>query len=297
MPQRREPRRAFLKAAAAGALWGTAADLGFHPAEGGAFRFDTGVLKGTLRNEGRSIGLLPVVHVSTGIEMARSMGLFGVYRVFSDGRRYGNGMWSWPSEATEGGGAVAVRWPADADRPFEMQAVYRWAGPDTLDLAISVRPARELRGFETFLAAYFGERFNRASALVKGGRLLEADRARGAWQMFPRDKRAVALIRDGRWKLPPNPVDWAVRPEFEWPVAVRREPQGLAAVIMAPARDCFAVAMPEQEDTHYSIYLSLFGRDLKKGARARARARLALVHSPGERQIRQMYRDYSRTVS
>ncbi|MEK7750290.1 MAG: hypothetical protein AAB654_00135, partial [Acidobacteriota bacterium] len=275
-------RTPALLLAAAGALCCAAADLRFHPAEGGAFHFDTGVLKGTLRAQGRSIGLLPVTHAPTGAPMARSMGLLGIYRVFSDGRRYGNGMWDFPSQAAASGdGAVTVRWPQAGDRPFEVQAVYRWAGPASLDIDISVRPEQDLHDFEAFLAAYFGEQFTSSTVLAKGGRWLAADRDSGAWQMFPRGPEAVSLIRDGRWKIPPNPVDWVVRPEFEQPIAVRRDPaSGLAAAIMAPARDCFAIATPEQEDSHYSLYFSLFGRDVKKGETARARARLVVLTAP-----------------
>ncbi|MDP3000817.1 MAG: hypothetical protein Q8N47_25260 [Bryobacterales bacterium] len=289
-------RTPTLLLAAAGALCCAAADLRFHPAEGGAFQFDTGVLKGTLRAQGRSIGLLPVTHAPTGAPMARSMGLFGVYRVFSDGRRYGNGMWDFPSQATPAGdGAVTVRWPPADERPFELQAVYRWSGPASLDIEVSVRPERDLHGFEAFLASYFAERFTSSTVLAKGGRWLAADRDNGAWQMFPRGPEAVSLIRDGRWKIPPNPVDWVVRPEFDEPIAVRRDPaSGLAAAIMAPAQDCFAIATPEQEDSHYSLYFSLFGRDLKKGETARARARLLVLTAPREERIRDLYREYTR---
>jgi hypothetical protein len=288
-------RTQVLILAAAGALCCAAADLRFHP-EGGAFQFDTGVLKGTLRAEGRSIGLLPVTHLPTGAGMARSMGLFGIYRVFSDGRRYGNGMWYFPSEATPAGdGAVTVRWPPAEDRPFELQAVYRWAGPASLDIDISVRPEQDLHGFEVFLAAYFGEQFTSSAALAKGGLLLAADRENGAWQMFPRGPEAISLIRDGRWKIPPNPVDWVIRPEFERPIAVRRDPASeLAAAIMAPEQDCFAISTPQQGDSHSSLYLSLFGRDVNKGETARARARLVALTAPGEKEVRQLYREYTR---
>ena len=289
-------RTQVLFLAAAATLCCAAADLRFHPAEGGAFQFDTGVLKGTLRAEGRSIGLLPVTHLPTGAVMARSMGLFGIYRVFSDGRRYGNGMWYFPSEATpDGDGAVTVHWPPAEDRPFQLQAVYRWTGPASLDIDISVRPEQDLHGFEAFLAAYLGEQFTNSSVLVKGGRLLAADRDNGAWQMFPRDPEAVPLIRDGRWKIPPNPVDWVVRPEFDEPIAVRRDPaSGLAAVIMAPRQDCFAISTPQQGDSHGSLYLSLFGRDVKKGETARARARLVVLTAPEEKEVRKLYREYTR---
>ena len=273
-----------------------AADLRFHPAEGGAFHFDTGMLQGTLRGEGRSIGLLPVTHTPSGATLARSMGLFSMYRVFSDGKRYGKGMWDWPSEAQpDARGAVAVHWPAAADRPFEMRATYRWTGPGTLDMEISVKPEQDLHGFEAFLASYLGEQFTSSSVLVKGGRMMAAERANGQWQMFPRGPDALPLIRDGRWKLLPNPVEWAILPEFEGPVGMRRDPSsGLAAIVMAPARDCFAVATPDQADQHYSLYLSLFGRDVKRGETARARARLVFLASPRDEQIRELYRRYAR---
>lgn len=288
----------------AAALWAAlcccyGADLRFHAAGGGEFRFDTGVLHGTFRSQGRSIGLLPVTHAASGTVLARSMGLFGVYRVFSGGRRFGNGMWSWPSEASLApSGAVTVRWPPAAGRPFEMKAAYRWAGPETLDVEISVTPEEDLRGFETFLASYFGEQFTRAAVPARVGGFLAAEEDQGRWQMFPRSAASLVLIRDGRWKIPPNPVDWAIRPEFEWPLAVRRAPaSGLAAVVMAPAEDCFSVATPHQTDPHYSLYLSLFGRDAGKGETARARARLAVLEAADEGRIRKLYSDYLRALS
>lgn len=63
---------------------------------------------------------------------------------------------------------------------------------------------------------------------------------------------------------------------------------------MAPTRDCFAIAMPDQADSHCSIYLSLFGRDVKKGEMARACARLEVLSSPDEKQVRELFRSYAR---
>ncbi len=50
--------------------------------------------------------------------------------------------------------------------------------------------------------------------------------------------------------------------------------------------------MPEQTDSHRSIYLSLFGRDVTKGETVRARARLAILSSPDEAKVRELYRSY-----
>jgi hypothetical protein len=115
--------------------------------------------------------------------------------------------------------------------------------------------------------------------------------------MFPRDAGAVRLIRDGRWKCPPNPVDWTIMPELAFPLAVRREAGGgLAAVLMAPAGDAFAVSMPYGEEGHRSLYLSLFGRDLSPGRTASARARLVIGRGISDEQAVRLYREYVRRL-
>lgn len=270
------------------------AQLHFQPAPDGSFHFDTGVLKGTFRQEGRSIGLLPVTYSSSGANLATSMGLFGLYRTFANGKRYGTGMWYVPSEATlRPDGSVTVNWPSAEDRPFAITANYRFSAPNTLDLRLDVTAREDLLRFETFLAAYFGASFTSAQVLVKGGRLMAAEPANGRWQMFPRNRQAEQWIYDGRWKFPPNPVDWAKMPDFEQPVAIRTDPAaGLSAVILAPASDCFAISTPDETDSHHSTYLSLFGRDLKQGAAAHARARLLFLAPPDAKQLRNLYRRF-----
>jgi len=271
-----------------------APSLAFRAAEGGEFRFDTGVLRGTLRPKGMSRGLDAVVHVPTGQAISRGYGLFGLYRVFANGARHGSGAWDWPSEARlAGDGAVEVRWPAAEGRPFEMRAVYRWKTPSALDLETEVRARSDLKGFESFLASYFDERFGECRVRVKGhaatgGKpgFLAAESSLGVWLMFPRDPAALGLARDGRWKLEPNPVDWAVPAEIERPLALRRDPRsGLAAVLMGTPEEVFAAATPHQAEGHYSVYLSQFGRDLKAGESARSRTRLVIAVAPSEKEI------------
>ena len=276
------------------------ADLRFRAGEGGEFEFNTGVLSGKLRAGGKSVGLLPVVHLPSGATLTRSMGFAGHYRVFTENHRYGPGAWYWPSEAQlKEDGSVEVRWPAAEDRPFELGAVYRWAGPAAIDVETRVRARVELRGFESFLASYFSEQFTNSLVCARGGpesrgqpAFLPAEESYGVWQMFPRDPSAVTLIEDGRWKIPPSPVAWVIRPSLAQPVGVRRDSKSaLAAVLMAPPGDCFAIATPHQREGHYSMYLSLFGKTIAAGATARARARLTLT-TAGEDQILELYRGY-----
>jgi hypothetical protein len=87
----------------------------------------------------------------------------------------------------------------------------------------------------------------------------------------------VSIIQDGRWKFPPSPVDWVIRPHLAKPLGARRCPANdLRALLMSPPEDCFAVLTPFDAEPHRSMYLSLFGKDLKAGEAARARARLVI---------------------
>jgi len=194
---------------------------------------------------------------------------------------------------------VEVRWSADSKHPFDMKAVYRWSTANSLDVTTSVVPQKDLEDFEVFLASYF-RGFATSFVYVQGcpetnGRpgFFEATKARGHWQMYPRDDRAAEMIRDGRWKHPPNPVDWKIMPRLAMPLAMRRDAAtGLTGIVMAPATDCFAVATPYGEDSHRSLYLSLLGRDAPAGQTATARARLVIAKGISDDRAVALYEAY-----
>ena len=257
--------------------------LRFQPAGTNGFAFDTGVLRGKLRADGKSKGLSAVIHVPSGMVLDSSQGLFSHYRVFTTNHRYGTAAWDWPSEAAlAADGSVEVRWPAAADRPFELSAVYRWAAPNALNLETRVQAQTNLAKFESFLASYFAEGFTNAAVWVRPdgqgtGRFMRAEQSCGHWLAFPRDEAAAWIIQDGRWKYAPSPVDWVIMSPLAQPLGGRRCPaNGLQALLMSPPQDCFAVLTPFETEPHRSMYLSLFGRDVKAGETARARARLVI---------------------
>lgn len=284
---------AALAAAASGAGWrGLAAESpAAFVAAGREFTFDTGSLRGTLRGGGQSKGLIPVLDTATGQPLTKSMGLFSPYRMFDDANRYGKAAWEWESEATRlRDGAVEVRWRADGAHPFDLTAVYRWSAANALDLALRVTARRALRRFEVFLASYF-EGFP-TTVVYAGDRpaFVSAARDAGLWQMFPRDDAAVKTIQDGRWKHPPSPVDWTIRPKFAAGLAVRRDVErGLAAVLMTRAEECFAVATPQDGENHRSVYFSLFGRDLRAGESAETKSRLWLGRDLADAGVMELY--------
>ena len=260
-------------------------------------------MEGRLRAEGKSMGLTRVIYLPTGQRLDRSNGLLSHYRVFTRDVRYGGGAWDWPSQAiVRDDGAVQIQWPSATGRPFTMSAVYRLTAPDTVDVETNVAASQAvaLSGFESFLANYFAESFTNAAVRVQspessgaaapGFVALTLDR--GAWQMYPRAQADIPLMRDGRWKLEPNPVDWQIGPVLQHPLVYRRNGQGLTAALMAPASDCFAVAAPHQGEGHYSLYLSLFGRNLAAGESARARARLVIRPGLTEAGVLSLYESY-----
>jgi hypothetical protein len=213
--------------------------------------------------------------------------------------RFGTAAWDWARKSDLlADGAARVRWSADAVHPLEITGVYRWAAGDTLDLRLTVKPQRDLRRFELFLASYFNG-FPASLACVAqpgaagGSRFMEAVKAGGAWQTFARDDRAAALFADGRWSRPPNPVTWVMMPRLAAPVALRRDAaSGLTAVLMSRPGDCFAISMPFGDEGHRSVYLSLFGRDLKAGEEVTASARLVVGRRISDDRAMELYRAY-----
>lgn len=271
----------------------------------GGFTFDTGVLRGTMCPGGKLQGLTSTTHIPSGTRLDRSMGILSFYRVFANGKRYGQGAWEWPATAALlPDKAVQVTAPATADRPIEIVATYRWKDAQTLDVETAVTARADLGKFESFLASYFDAAFptpfvyasENPDAGGKPGFVL-AKKALGDWQMFPRDPQALAIISDGRWKLEPNPVAWTIMPSLKAPVGVRRAANGLTAILMGPPEDCFTVATPCEGETHYSLYLSRFGRDIKAGETVKARSRFVLASAASDEQVIALYQQYVKELS
>ncbi|MBW8042643.1 MAG: hypothetical protein FVQ85_21970 [Planctomycetes bacterium] len=228
-------------------------------------------------------------------------GIFSFYRIFTTNKRYGHAAWDWPSVSKLlPDGSVQIVWPAGKDHPFEITATYRLTDETTVDLETTVKAQKDLQQFEVFLASYFHESFPAPYVYVganpetkgKPGFLM-ADKTFGDWQMFPRGKEVLQIIQDGRWEKEPNPVKWVIMPYLSAPVCVRRnEAANLAAVLMTPRDDCFSIATPYKGEGHYSIYLSLFGRDVKAGETVRARSRLVVAKSISNQQILELYQKY-----
>ena len=282
-------------------VWGASAagasgKLAFSAGPEGAYTFDTGLVRGTLCARGRSSGLTSVVHVPSGARLDGGAGIFGYYRLLSTDHRYGDAAWNRPGKSRLlPDGAVEITVPAQEGFPFELIGVYRWSGPATLDLETTVKPTKDLSKFEVFLASYFHKSLRSPFACTQAGFLL-AEKPQGDWLMFPRDKMAVSFIQDGRWEKPPHPVQWTIMPELKLPLVFRRGVSAAPMVIaIAPRDDCFAVAMPYEGEAHYSLYLSLFGRDIKAGESAKAHSRFVVTPTVPDAQVLQLCEQYVRS--
>lgn len=275
--------------------------LVFTQSKDDGYEFDTGIIRGRLRGAGKDLGLTSTVHLPTDTKLSGEYGILSYYRVFTTNKRYGHAAWEWPSTSKLlPDGAVQVTWPRANDRPFEMVAVYRFRDDSTLDVETIVKADEDLSKFEVFLASYFNESFPLPKVYVAASpetdrkpAFVTAKKSFGNWQMFPRNEVVLPIIHDGRWQKEPNPVDWKIMPPLAKPIAIR---QGLkdapTAILMAPPDDCFAISTPYEGEGHYSMYFSLFGRDIEAGQTATAHLRLVVTSAATEKAIPDLYQKY-----
>lgn len=277
---------------------GTADKPVFKAGEDGSYTFDTGLLRGTLCAGGKSSGLTSLVHVPTGTRLDKGSGILGYYRLLATNQRFGRMGWDLPGKSRLlDDGAVEITLAATGDRPFELVAVYRWASPGTLDLETTIKPTANLSNFEVFLASYCSASFPSPYVHARKGFLL-AERTYGDWLTFPRNGAVASFLRDGRWEKEPYPVTWTVVDEFDEPVAFRRGAESVPRVVlMAPRHDCFAVSTPYDGESHYSLYLSLFGRDVQAGEVATARSRLVVTMARSGQDILDLYQEYMKPLN
>ncbi len=280
--------------------------LAFVAQADGSLGFDTGVLKGKLHSASKALGLTEVVYVPSGMRLDKSPGLLNLYRMFSGSRRFLPDIRDFPSEVRVlENGSARIEWKGTDERPVDLLAVYRWINPTTVDMELTATARADLPAFEAFLSSYTSAPFlssriycRAAPGKPAGDSFLAAEKSLGDWQMAPRSRADVAMITDGRWKNTPNPVEWTMLPDFALPMGIRRDPQsGLSLLFMTLPEECLSVATPQEKDSHYSLYFSLFGRDLPRGATRRTVARLSVVPALDDRQALESWHAFSDAYS
>ncbi|MBI2480537.1 MAG: hypothetical protein HYV60_18495 [Planctomycetia bacterium] len=278
------------------------------------FDFDTGVVRGQLRANGKYQGISSLIDVETGKELTRSAGIFSYYRVLSTDRRWGDAARDWPMTATLlPEGAVRIDWPAADDHPFEMTATYRWISPTTLDLETIVRPRQSMPRFEVFLSSYFDLNF-KALAYAKPMRPVDGPAefimadvnplVRGSYLAFPTDQQAAQMFFDRRWAPENGLVPWAVTGVLGAPLALKRDVDSdITFLLMSRPTDCFGLSMsynmdpPDGIANHGSVYMSLFGTDIAEGESERAHVRLVVERQLSNQRAVELYERYTREQS
>ena len=284
--------------------------LAFRSPEDGYAVFDTGLLRGKVRLDGKRQGISSVVYGPTGMELATSVGLLSYYRVFSAGKRYGHAARDWPVETMlQDDGALRITFPSGEENPLTITGTFRWRTPDTLDLETTVTPLVDMPRMEMFLSSYLIEGFAGAVYLKpnrftrdKPAAFVPADWNElidGNYLVFPRDAEVLPMIYDGRWEFPPSPVTWAFSRYLAAPIGIRRHAEaGLTAVLMSVPEDCFAVSMPYNKQppdnvaAHGSVYLSLFGCDVTAGETVKAHCRLIIAEGLSDEAVLERYNVY-----
>jgi len=296
----------LIELTSAGEVTGGRSTLAFTANQDGGYEFDTSILRGRLHEAGKGLGLTSAVHIPTGTTLNGTYGILSYYRVFTTDKRYGTAAWDWPSTSKLlPDGAIQVTWPGGNDRPFELGAIYRFHDASTLDVETIVKAGEDLSKFEVFLASYFHESFPLPQIFITPDpkavgkqTFLTAKKSFGNWQMFPRNYEVLSVIRDGRWQKEPNPVDWKIMPPMAKPIALRRgSKEAPTAILMAPPDDCFAISTPHEGEGHYSLYFSLFGRDIKAGQTARAHLRLIVTNAASNQEILNLYQKYLKDLA
>jgi hypothetical protein len=270
----------------------------FRPDGAGNLTFDTGMVKGSLKKDGLGEGMMPIRFSQLDLPIDSNHGLLVPYRFLTPQKRYGFGSWEWPRTGLLlEDGSAELHWARANDRPFSFSTDYHWKTADTLDVKISFTAETNLEKFELFLGSYF-RAFTKAKAYVKEAAnglpgFVEAAKEKGDMQLFPKGPEVLPMVNDGRWKFPPYPNTWSIRGALQAPLGMRQEPKSGATVLfMAPAEDCFAISMSEQEADLGAFYLSLFGKDVPKGKVLMARVRLVFGINVTEEQAVREYAKY-----
>lgn len=292
------------------------ADLAFEEAGEGWLAFDTGVVRGKLQADGKSQGMPTFVDVKTGTELAyggRNPGILSFYRLLSAGKRWvenrGHTFRQWPQTVKVlADGSAQVRWPSQEEHPVEVTATFRWISPTTIDCLVEAKPDIAMQDFEVFLSSYFNGNFESRvyvqSPLHARGNPYFLDPVGGplvlgTYLTFPKDLRAAQMTYDGRWEQGQNPVQWSVSLFMAEPLALMRDSKSdITFVQMCRPEDCFAVRMPynltppDGVAGHHSIYLSLFGGNVRAGQTVRALVRMIVDRGITDEKALEAYRSF-----
>ncbi len=269
--------------------------------DSGTWRFETDEMSGMLEPMGARHGVKTLTHKATGVDVVHeAYDLLNLFLLFARNRCMGAAR-QYEREVEVDGDELTVRWPASETHQAELTAVYAIAGPNLIDLTITVRSEWVYAAYELFLSSYFPPSM-RPHVYLQGSPYVDppdvpqwvaptcSDVFVGTGLVFPRDQHASRHSVDGRWTGLSIVYRWNPQRLYELPVCMQADADTrVAAVLMSRPEDCFAVvsgyaeAHPDDPFGNQNpMYLSLFGEDLSPGDERTAHVRLAVIELDDE---------------
>ena len=272
--------------------------------------FENESVTGQFLTSGEYQGMRSLVHRPSGIEIAageKLPGLVAPYRVFGNGKRYGDVRDRQPKVELVPEGARMTH-SADSQNPFDLVAVYSWQD-GVLEIHYTLTTQAEMRGFEIGIASYLAAGFRAFVSRQSNNWGEDAPRIvpvdvnpmTDVYALFPRGEAEMRTIFDGRWDLPPYPVRYTVPGYFALPLAYRRHAtSGVTALGMADPKECYAICIPvnnpadvpDPANGYQAIYFYFFGRDLRLGETVGWRLRWVIGKDLGETEIQEHWESF-----
>ena len=272
--------------------------------------FENESVTGQFLTSGEYQGMRSLVHRPSGIEIAageKLPGLVAPYRVFGNGKRYGDVRDRQPKVELVPEGARMTH-SADSQNPFDLVAVYSWQD-GVLEIHYTLTTQAEMRGFEIGIASYLAAGFRAFVSRQSNNWSEDAPRIvpvdvnpmTDVYALFPRGEAEMRTIFDGRWDLPPYPVRYTVPGYFALPLAYRRHAtSGVTALGMADPKECYAICIPvnnpadvpDPANGYQAIYFYFFGRDLRLGETVGWRLRWVIGKDLGETEIQEHWESF-----
>lgn len=257
----------------------------------GQLQFETTVLRGVLRADGRHHSISELVYKPTDTRVDSGM-MLAPYRLLARSAWMGEAR-AMPHRVNPTEDGIEIIWDASLNHQVTLGMRITFPDPHLIDTTIDVTGHAFYPDYEVFLSAYFRQGF-RSGAYVRPAMGESPTTAiqlqpegnplfREMYLAFPRDEQAAHIITDGRWQRGRHHTRFLPARYYGLPLGFYGQTGGaLDVLFMGTPEDVFAVNMaylaadPEdQVGQHNSLYLSLFGRDLHPGERWRTRVRLA----------------------
>ncbi len=246
----------------------------------------SGTLNCDINNEpSKSHHFSNVIHKPTGLKISpdgdrmAGAGMLNFFRVLIEGGYLTELRVEEPLfEPTEDG--ISFTWMPTIRRQAKVKVKFTFRQPNIIDMDMWVETLTNYPGFEILLSAYMAPGFESGVYVAKEEfgpiegeqiRLVDQPMIHGIWPFFPRDEAGANLLTDGRhqkgrwfWRM-------AIGRRYAMPLAFFSK-NGVDAIVMGRPEDVYAVGATYKGDAenddvagHRSLYLSLFGENLKAG--------------------------------